>query len=499
MNESKNRKIGSILSVLNMSISTVIGLVYIPFALRYLGNSEYGVFTLASGLIAYLAIFDMGFGNALVRYSARFKKLNKSVDDLYGFFLLLFMAIAFAVFIIGLVMYFNIESFFSSKMIHSEVILLKSIFFILLINVVFSFPSSVFAAIIRAHERFIFANTMLLLRNILIHGGYIVLLIWGFRAYALSLSCLLLSLLFFIINIVYSFYKLRIKISFHKVGYPMMKEIFVYSFFVFLNLVICQLYDNTDYVILGKFSGSMAISVYSIGVVFMTSFQQLSTSISSVYLPYMSKVAVEKDGIDQMSRVFNSVGKIQFVLLLFVLVGFIVYGPDFIKLWVGKDYHDAYFIALIIMVPSLVPLSQNIGVSILQALNKHSVRSNAFLVIALLNVIISIPLAISYNAIGSAIGSSIGVLLGQILFMNWYYSKRIGLDIRLYWSMFLSISLRFIPVLLFMICTNMLINMDGWGGLIVKIILSSTISCLYIYMFVLNQDEKMSIKNTIIK
>ena len=50
--------------------------------------------------------------------------------------------------------------------------------------------------------------------------------------------------------------------------------------------------------------------------------------------------------------------------------------------------------------PAIVPLSQNIGISIIQAMNKHKFRSIVYLAIAILNIIISIPLAKQYAGIG---------------------------------------------------------------------------------------------------
>lgn len=495
MNESSNRKIGSFLSMLNMGIGVLVGLVYVPFAIEYLGKSEYGIFTLAMGLIAYLSIFDMGFGNALVRYTARFKQLNKEVESLYGFFLMLFTGIAFIVGLIGLGVYLNIESFFTTKFNNNEVILLKNVYIILLINIVLSFPASVFSAIIRAHEKFIFANSVVLLRSIFLHGGYIILLIIGFHSVALSFFCLFVTIFFLIINVWYCFRAFKLRFIFDKIDSDLMKEIFRYSFFVFLNLVICQLYDNTDYVILGKFSGSVAISVYSVGVLFMSSFQQLSTCLSSVYLPYMSKLSVSTYGLQEMSRVFIIIGRLQFILLMFVLIGFVVFGKTFISLWVGVDFFDAYYIALIVLIPSLIPLSQNIGISILQAINKHSVRSNVFLVIAILNILISIPLAIKYSAIGASIGTCIGIILGQILFMNWYYSNRIGLNICAYWKIVLRITIQQVPLLLLMQIINFLIVLDGWSGLGLKVLTSLILSLPYLYKVVLNEEEKLMIKS----
>ena len=73
MNESKNRKLGAILSYVSIIASTLISLVYTPFMIRSLGQSEYGLYSLISSVIGYLTLLDLGFGNAIVVYTAKYR------------------------------------------------------------------------------------------------------------------------------------------------------------------------------------------------------------------------------------------------------------------------------------------------------------------------------------------------------------------------------------------------------------------------------------------
>lgn len=60
-------KAGAILNYIAICLNMVVGLIYTPFMLRMLGQSEYGLYSLASSVIAYLAVLDLGFGNAIIR------------------------------------------------------------------------------------------------------------------------------------------------------------------------------------------------------------------------------------------------------------------------------------------------------------------------------------------------------------------------------------------------------------------------------------------------
>lgn len=489
MDEQTNRRIGSVISIANMIVSLIFGLIYTPLLIRYLGDSEYGVYTLAMSLVSYLSILDLGFGNALVRYTARARASGKEEKDLIGLFLMLYSAIALIAAIIGIFLSAGIDSFFASSFSTEEISNLKKVFNILLINTVIVFPASVFSSVIRSHERFIFANLYGLINNIVSHTVMILLLLSGFKSAALASVTLVLTVAETLINIYYCFRKLEIKISFNPFEKPFYKEIALYSAFIFINILVDQLYASTDKVILGKICGSVAVAVYGVGVAFQQYFVLFSTSISGVFLPHISKLSVEDNAIENMSSTFIQIGHIQLVLLSLLTVGFAVYGQTFIELWAGEGYRDAYFIALLILIPAMVPLSQNIGISILQAMNKHGIRSVMYLCIAVLNVAISIPLAFRFGGIGAAAGTAIGNLLGQILFMNWFYWKRIGINIPEYWKKFVALIIRLLPVAA-VFCATLLIPADGWLGLIIKVGIGLVFAVPYYYLVVLDDYEK---------
>lgn len=60
-------KAGAVLNYIIIGLNTAVGLAYTPFMLRCLGQSEYGLYSLVSSVIAYLTLLDFGFGNAIVR------------------------------------------------------------------------------------------------------------------------------------------------------------------------------------------------------------------------------------------------------------------------------------------------------------------------------------------------------------------------------------------------------------------------------------------------
>ena len=246
----------------------------------------------------------------------------------------------------------------------------------------------------------------------------------------------------------------KLHIENYKILLREFKEILAYSFFVFLNIVVDNLYNNTDQVILGIMQGTTAVSIYAIAAKISSINMVFSTTISGVFLPRVTKLSREENSTQKMSDVFLKVSKIQLYIMLLILTGFIIFGETFINWWVGAGYGDAYWIVLLLIGPALIPLTQNIGITVLQAVNKHMFRSVVYIIIAVLNVILSIPLVKLYGGMGAAIGTAIATFAGQILTMNWYYSKKIGLNIKQYWKHFscFAIPILVIAILLKMIC-----------------------------------------------
>ena len=76
MSNTKQLKAGVRLSYLTLALSNIIALVYTPFMLRLMGQSEYGLYSLVESVVAYLTILDFGFGNEIIRYTSKYLKVK---------------------------------------------------------------------------------------------------------------------------------------------------------------------------------------------------------------------------------------------------------------------------------------------------------------------------------------------------------------------------------------------------------------------------------------
>lgn len=494
-------KVGATLTYIYLGLELIISLIYVPIMLRLLGQSEYGLYNSVVSVVNYLNLFSFGFGSTYIRYYFRYKVKNEkeSIAKLNGMFLVIFSIIGIIASIAGIFILFNTEAVFGMKYTIQELSKAKILVAILVINITISFPNTVFNSYITANERFIFQKALQLVKVIIYPVLTLLILLLGYGSIGMAAITTVLNLSIEIVNIIFCFKKLSIKFSFRKFDLFLFKEMTVFSFYIFMNMVIDQVNWNVDKFILGRLYGSISVALYGLASQLNTYYISLSTAISNVFVSRVNKIVAESDDNHELTLLFTKVGRIQFILLSLVITGMVFFGRPFINMWAGSDYDDSYLIALILMLPITIPLIQNVGIEIQRAKNMHKFRSWVYFFMSIGNMIISIPLAKRYEGIGAATGTALSLIAGNIFIMNWYYDKRVGLDMKHFWKEIISLLPSFLPSILIGVLINLYVDLYNVKIFLISgaiYVISYTISVWFIGA---NQFEKDLISKPIRK
>lgn len=495
------RKAGVILSYTGEIVKILVNLVYTPIMLRLLGQSEYGLYQLVYSVVSYLSLLSLGFGSSYLRFYSRYKvqKDEDGVAKLNGMFMIIFCSISVICVLCGCVMIGNIRGIFGTGLTNAEYETARILMGMLIINLAMTFPNSVFNCCITAHEKFLFQKVLILLQNIFSPFLTLPLLIMGYGSVGMVSVTTFLTFALLLSNMFYCFKKLHIKFKFKKFQAGLLREMWVFTFFIFLNQIIDQVNWSVDKFLLGRLSGTTAVAVYGVGGQINTMYQQFSTSISNVFVPKVNRIVAESDDNSQLTKLFTRVGRIQFMVLGLILSGFVFFGYPFVKMWAGEEYGASYAVAIFLIVPVTVPLIQNLGIEIQRAKNMHKARSIVYLFIAIANVFISIPLIKFMGPAGAALGTAISLFAGNIIFMNWYYHARIGMNMFYFWK---EIA-KFIPALIVPCVIGIIIinfaNITGLVKLGVFAIVYTAVYGLSMYFLGMNEEEKQLVMGPIKK
>lgn len=434
---TKQQKYGIILQYAQMALSILINLIYTPIMLKILGQNQYGIYNLASSIISYLSLLSLGFAASYIRFYSRYKseKSEESIKKLNGLYLIVFLIIGAIALAAGLALAFNSQIFFNSTYSQVDIKTAKILMIFLAVNLAMSFPGSVFSSYISSQEKFIFQKIVNIGTTIISPCLCIAFLYLGYGSIGMVVITTAISVIVNIINIFYCLFKLKMQFKFCKFDKQLFKEIAVFSIFIAINQVIDQINWQTDKIILGKMINGSAVAIYAVGATINTMYLNFSTAISNVFTPQVHRIVNENapDMDNKLTDLFIKVGKIQFYVIMLVLTGFIFFGKYFVKKWAGQDYALSYYIALCLICPVTISLIQNVGIEIQRAKNLHKFRSIVYLIMAVLNIGISILLCHLCGIIGVAIGTTISLFVANIVIMNIYYHKKVKINVVRFW------------------------------------------------------------------
>ena len=492
MNNINQKKVGVLLSYVNLAISIIIPFFYTPIMLAILGQSEYGLYSLSNSVISYLSLLQFGMGSAVIRYIAKYRATDEKekANQITGLFTIIYIFFAVLVLFVGCIFTLLSPVIFSDGLSETEISKMKILIIIMSLSTAFSFISVVFSSIINAYEKFIFKKTTDIILTILAPLFNLLVLFLGYESVGIATVSLIFQIVVLPIYMWYVAKRLGIKMKFVKPEKAFLLELFSFSIFMFLSSIADLLFWSTDNVLIGAMIGSTAVAVYNVGGVFTNLMRNLTSAINDVFIPKVTMmVAVDKSNTE-LSELMIRVGRLQYLMVSLLASGFIVFGQVFIHYWSGDVYADAYWVSLVTFLPSAIPILQNIAFGVIVAQHKHKFRCYIYFGIAILNAISTFFIIPYFGYIGAAICSGVSYIIGHGIILNIYYKSVIRLDIFGFWMNILKMS--FIPVIITVIgywIVNILIPwniilmlVEGIGFVLVFILLT--------WFFTMNEYEK---------
>ena len=497
ISEQGQLRLSVLISYVQMALAIAISILYTPFALKTLGDNEYGLLQTAYSTVAMLSVLMLGFNSSYIRYYARYKQAGdqEAIYKLNGLFLMLFGVLGSLVLGCGLFLSGNLELVFDDGLTVQEYATGRILLIIITCTMALSFLRIVFANIISAHERYVFLKGVAMIESV---GGPLLnftVLYLGLRSVAVATVALTMGAIVFLLYGYYAIRVLKQKFIFRNMEKGLLGSLFRFTGFIAINLIVDQVNDQVDKVLLARFCGTAVVAVYAIGINFSAYYTQFSTAISGIFTPRVHKMVISTEHDPALQRrelttFFTKVGRMQFLLLALIASGFVFFGQQFLTLWVGPGYKESYYVALLCMLPSTVPLIQNVGIEIQRAENRHHYRSIIYGIIAIFNVAVSIFLCQIWGAAGAALGTGAASVLGHGIIMNVFYHKKVNIDMMVFWKNILRQAAGMIPAFLVGFAVTRWIPIESWLALMGCVLIYTAAYVASITTLSLNEEEK---------
>ena len=489
------RMIGIIMSYLSAGISIITTFIYTPLIVNMLGSGSYGRYSWALSIVSYLSLLQLGLNVTFTRFYSRLivEKDEQGMRRMNGLFMSVYLFLSLVALIYGFFLIRYCDVIMIKGLSDATVASVKNLMWIMVLNVALTFPFSLFQSNIVVREQYFFARLIEILKHVFNPLLGIPLMLLGFGNYALAWATTLITLGTGIAYMVFCFKKLHIGFEFRGFDWQILKQILSFTSFVFLSSAINQVNWSVDRMILGKISGDTAVTAYTLGDNLSMYFLSISTIISDVYAPKVHRLVASGHHDREINHLFRRVARIQFMVLSLIIMGFFALGPCFMMYYAPDTSQVSFDVAMLLFLSMIGPGIQSLALPIQQAKNMHQFRSIVYAFVAIGNVAVSIPLAYFFGPFGAAIGTFLSTIIGNVIIMNIYFNRRLGLDMPRFWRSIISILPSFVPCALICILARYIGHIDTfwkmipWGLLIV---LSYGICVL---KWGMNREEKRAI------
>lgn len=488
----KELKRGAIFSYLLIIANAFYGLFFTPFLISRLGAGQFGVYKIIASLTGSITVLDLGIGSTVLRYAAHFNARNekKNLSNFCALSLIQATFISLVMVIACGIIYFCIDDLYGKSLNPAELQLAKKLFLLFIVILVMNNYERVIFSIVAGCEHYSFANMMKLLSIVL----RVILLAATLIVYP-DASVILYTQIFtivltMIVQMVYISKVIGVKIKYYFWDNSLFKQSFKYTILMFIQSLAVQLNGNLDNMVIGAFIGSTAVAVYSIGLQLYGMYEQFAMAFSDLMLPTVSRQIAEGSTNRELEDTVIKVGRLEFMALGGALCGFAIIGKEFIGLWLGKEYYFAWTVGLILMIPTTIPLIQNVSLSILRAKNKIGFRTIAVCIMAVFNLIVTMVGVQKIGAIAACIGTAIGLIGANIIAMNIYYYKVLNLNIfRIFKNILKRTWICCIASSAVLCISNCFLG-GSWVAWILKVAIFCVIYGITLILYGLNNSEK---------
>lgn len=487
------RRIGAILGYTNIVIKNLVNLVYTPMLLSFVGQADYGVYQTSNSFVFSLSLLSFGFSQAYVRFYTQKRTRGEDVRGLNGVYLTLYAVVSIVALLLGVGFAAGAGTIFSVSFTPEEVGLARAVMSVMAGSIAVTLFNSVFDAYVLAHEEFRFQQSRQILTTLATPFCAYALLHLGFGVVGVAVAQFTVNVVLLALNASFCLGRLNMRFEIRRIDTALFQSIAAFSAWIFANQVCDLVNQNVPNVLLGALTSASAVAVFAVSVQVRNVFVSLSTTMSSVFTPKINRIVAESDDNTELTRLMARVGRYQMMLFCWVYGGFAVLGRFFIERWAGAGFADAYWLVLAMTAPLAIPLTQNTGIEIQRAKNMHRARSAAMLLMAALNVAVTLLASPVVGYWAAAIGYVASIALCNGAFMNWYYQRRVGLDMTYFWRWNLPVLLAGAAVTSVCLAGTVLHPVESWPSFLMWGAAYTILFAAALWLVVLTRRERSAV------
>jgi O-antigen/teichoic acid export membrane protein len=408
--DSRRLLLNSVANVLGFVAQFAVSIVLAPVVVRALGPDRYGVWALAESVLAYLLLFDLGVGSALVRFIPRhlarddFAGLNRTFSACLVFFTIAAFGAGACVAIGVLLCPVNWLGVPPEHVDEVRVVLLAAV-----ANFAFVLPLSVFPAMLDGLNAFS-AKTVIRTLFLVVRVPVTLWVIRGERPLLglivmLSVSNILESLVI-AAAVVRRLPQLRF--TPRSIDRETVRSIRGFSINSFIAMIAGRLTFSTDAFVIGAVLGAAAITPFTFANRLVDFARFMLRSATVTLAPAISASEAGGD-VAAIRRYFLQGTRLVLFAALPIQAGLLILGKPFLAIWLyGTDVAEVGGPTLWVLAATLsLTIAQSAAARVMYGMGRIRLFARMALAEGFANLLLSLALVKPLGIVGVAWGTAI--------------------------------------------------------------------------------------------
>ncbi len=412
------RNIGSnwLITIANILVMFVVT----RYVIQTLGDVQYGVWLIIAALVSYLELVRGGLPAASVRYIAEGVGANdpERVQATVSSALWLYGVLSVAAFAVGCGLFVFFDGAYDvTERWPGEATVA---FFLVMTNLSFGFVKHLPYAVLEAHDDFVTRNYIRFVGLVLRLVGTFGLLAWQPSIVMLGVTLVLVTFFELVAatRVVTRRYGVRVTLS--QRSREVISGLFRYGTYVLLLAVGYRLAFKSDALVIGNWHVA-DVAVYSVANSLLLYLIEFMNAVGVVVMPRSTRLR-EQGAEEELRTLLMTSSKTAISVALLIGGYLLVMGPEFISWWLtdpafGVRAADALRI-LTVSFLLFLPVS-GAALPMLMGVGNVAVPAAAYLVMGVVNLMISIALVPEYGIAGAAIGTAVPNAVFALAMIGW--------------------------------------------------------------------------------
>ena len=412
----KNRlRKNSFFNMLNFLVTLPLLFIITPLILKFVGKEVYGIWSLTATIIIFAELFGgvyspTALGIVVPKFNP--KKQAKDINEIINTLFVFYLGSAVVMFFIYLLAEGQIIKLFfkvGEPLIPITKFVLGVSFYLFLVNFVLTSFAYMFHGFNILYPAHILHSVMAYLRVGCMIGAL-------FMGYGIKGIVIVQMASIFLETTLLIIFAKRVfpPLAFNPKMYSFAKLKMIFSLsvklmFTRLSLIVNQ---NVDKLILGYFINPVMVAYYQIGASITKYISQVPGMLSSISLIQAVAELKNKDKLDKVYNLYDRTNKYIFFIALLLASGIVIFGKEFLFLWLGQGYTQAYVVLVFLSFSYTYSL---VGIPVMYILNGLEKVNGPMIIAAftaVLNIVLSIILTKSYGLLGALSGTAISMFIG---------------------------------------------------------------------------------------